>query len=87
MAAYFLDSTALIKRYVQERGTAWIRASIESKARKTPPGQRSYTVLALDAQHAGVLATGPGKLLDSGKRAALATGHSRNSRHTGIYRE
>jgi predicted nucleic acid-binding protein len=26
MAAYFLDSSALIKRYVQERGTAWVRA-------------------------------------------------------------
>ena len=32
MAAYFLDSTALIKRYVQERGTAWIRASIDPAA-------------------------------------------------------
>ena len=32
MAAYFLDSSALIKRYVQERGTAWIRASIDPAA-------------------------------------------------------
>ena len=32
MAAYFLDSSALIKRYVQERGTAWIRASIDPVA-------------------------------------------------------
>lgn len=28
MAVYFLDSSALIKRYVQERGIAWIRAGI-----------------------------------------------------------
>ena len=26
MAAWFLDSSAVIKRYVRERGTAWIRA-------------------------------------------------------------
>ena len=32
MAVYFLDSSALIKRYVQERGTAWIRASIGQAA-------------------------------------------------------
>lgn len=25
MAAHYLDSSALIKRYVQERGTAWVR--------------------------------------------------------------
>ena len=25
MAAYFVDSSALVKRYVEERGTAWVR--------------------------------------------------------------
>jgi hypothetical protein len=41
----------------------WIRARIEGKALKIPPGQRSCTVLALDAQHAGVLANG--RVIDS----------------------
>ena len=36
----------------------WIRTRIEVKAQRIPPGQRSCTVLALDAQHAGVLADG-----------------------------
>jgi predicted nucleic acid-binding protein len=26
VAAYFVDSSALVKRYVQERGTAWVRS-------------------------------------------------------------
>ncbi len=26
MAAYFLDSSAVMKRYVQETGTVWVRA-------------------------------------------------------------
>ena len=26
MSQYFLDSSALIKRYVEERGTGWVRA-------------------------------------------------------------
>jgi predicted nucleic acid-binding protein len=25
MAAYFIDSSALVKRYVQEDGTSWVR--------------------------------------------------------------
>ena len=25
MAAYFFDSSAIVKRYVQETGTAWVR--------------------------------------------------------------
>ena len=29
MAAYFLDSSALIKRYVQEQGTQWVRRTTE----------------------------------------------------------
>jgi len=29
MAAYFLDSSALIKRYVQENGTQWVRRTTE----------------------------------------------------------
>ena len=32
MAAHFLDSSALIKRYVQERGTAWVRALTDPAA-------------------------------------------------------
>lgn len=34
----------------------WLRQGIDVKARKTPPVQRPDTILALDAQHAGVLA-------------------------------
>jgi hypothetical protein len=34
----------------------WLRQAIEAKARKTPPAQRRGMILALDAQHAGVLA-------------------------------
>ena len=30
MAAYFLDSSAIVKRYVQETGTAWVRRLVRS---------------------------------------------------------
>jgi uncharacterized protein len=35
VAAYFLDSSALVKRYVQETGTAWIVAITDPKAGNT----------------------------------------------------
>ena len=34
----------------------WMRSAIDAKARKIPPRERPRTVLALDAQHAGMLA-------------------------------
>lgn len=33
MADYFLDSSALVKRYVQETGTAWVRGLTRRNAR------------------------------------------------------
>src|SRR5207237_7616641 len=32
MGAYFLDSSALIKRYLNETGTKWVRALTEARA-------------------------------------------------------
>lgn len=32
MSVYFLDSSALVKRYVEERGSTWIQMLAESKA-------------------------------------------------------
>ena len=32
MAAYFFDSSALVKRYVRERGTEWVRSIIDPDA-------------------------------------------------------
>lgn len=32
MAAYFVDSSALVKRYVQEAGTTWVRSLIRRTA-------------------------------------------------------
>lgn len=39
MAAYYLDTSALVKRYAQERGTSWVRALTDSVR-----GHRLYTV-------------------------------------------
>ena len=33
MAAYFLDTSAVLKRYVQETGTAWVQALAAPTAR------------------------------------------------------
>ena len=33
MSVYFLDSSALVKRYVEESGSAWIQMLTEPKAR------------------------------------------------------
>ena len=33
MAAYFLDTSAVLKRYVQETGTAWVQALAAPSAR------------------------------------------------------
>ncbi|MGO9469853.1 MAG: hypothetical protein ACLQVF_37600 [Isosphaeraceae bacterium] len=40
--AYFVDSSALVKRYVQEDGTAWVRRLTRRSARstKTPVSPR-----------------------------------------------
>jgi predicted nucleic acid-binding protein len=32
VAAYFFDASALVKRYVAEAGTAWVRGLIHRKA-------------------------------------------------------
>ena len=32
MGAYFLDSSALIKRYLNETGTKWVRALTEARS-------------------------------------------------------
>lgn len=37
MAAYFIDSSALVKRYVAERGSGWVKASVVPTA-----GNRIY---------------------------------------------
>jgi hypothetical protein len=35
MAAYFLDTSALIKRHVNETGNAWVRSLVRPKASHT----------------------------------------------------
>jgi hypothetical protein len=40
-----------------ERAAQWIREAVEKKALSLGPGSRRQTLLALDANHAGVLAT------------------------------
>lgn len=41
------------------RAADWLEEVISSKSEKTPPAQREETVLAVDARHAGFLASGP----------------------------
>lgn len=35
MSGYFFDSSALVKRYVPETGTAWVRSIVDPKSRHT----------------------------------------------------
>jgi predicted nucleic acid-binding protein len=46
MAAYFLDSSALIKRYVRERGTEWIRDLTASSANQIFAARLSIVEIA-----------------------------------------
>lgn len=48
-------STAEMSASVPDAVT-WLRETITAKSSKTPPAERSKTILALDAVHAGVLA-------------------------------
>lgn len=42
-----------------QQAVEWVRATLLGKAGSIPPAQRPHTVLAIDARHAGVLATTP----------------------------
>jgi len=48
-----------VKQVEAQRAVQWLRTTIDDKALAIPPTQRTNTVLAVDARHAGVLATSP----------------------------
>jgi hypothetical protein len=74
VAAYFLDSSALVKRYVAEIGTAWIRRITEplASAQRIQPafGRATTAVLTFLAADDGLLsvANAEGLLTDNPNR-------------------
>lgn len=51
MAGYFIDSSALVKRYVTERGSAWVKQSVAP-----PSGNRIYISRATSVEVVAAIA-------------------------------
>ena len=79
MAAYFLDSSALVKRYAAETGSAWVENLTDPRS-----GNRIYVAAITHVEVIAAIARKKKRLLLSATDAAAAIGRFENDLQTDL---